>query len=282
MQTTENSFKNIFTQPLVHFLLIGFLIFALSAWRGNEEVPRNENILVSISDVERLASLWQQTWKRQPTEEELQALVRDHIKEEVYYREALALGLDINDTVIRRRLRQKMEFISQDKAELILPSQDELEDFYHQNKQNYADGDLFDFQQIYFKPGSSINLQEILTALNTHSKKEAWINSVGDSISLPRKMQQANQTSIEKVFGKVFYTSINTLETGQWLGPIESGFGNHLVFIKGKVAAPKKEFLQVLDELKRDWRSKQAQSSLQNDYEILRSKYNITIESPDL
>ena len=112
MQTPSNTQKKFFTQPLLHFLLIGFLIFVFSAWRGDKVESRSENIIVSVSDVVRLASLWQQTWKRVPTEEELQALVRDHIKEEVYYREALALGLDINDTVIRRRLRQKMEFLS--------------------------------------------------------------------------------------------------------------------------------------------------------------------------
>ena len=142
-------------QPLFHFLIAGAAIFLFSFWRGDKPQPRNDHIVVSVSDVQRLASLWQQTWKREPTELELQALVRDHIKEEVYYREALTLGLDINDTIIRRRLRQKMEFLSTGKVELIEPEQGELEQYFTDHQNNYKPSAQYDFKQIYFAPKTS-------------------------------------------------------------------------------------------------------------------------------
>ena len=277
MQTPSNTQKKFFTQPLLHFLLIGFLIFVFSAWRGDKVESRSENIIVSVSDVVRLASLWQQTWKRVPTEEELQALVRDHIKEEVYYREALALGLDINDTVIRRRLRQKMEFLSNDKAELLEPSESDLETFFSQNKEKYQTGDIFDFQQVYFSADSQHDFQKALLVLNS----DRDYSNIGDSISLPKELNQVDQATIERVFGSTFYKGLNEIEIGKWYGPVESGFGRHLVLIKQRELAQSPTLSQVIEKVERDWRSQQRTRYTQAEYEKLRSKYKIEIENPD-
>lgn len=277
MQHLEKISKKFYYQPLFHFLVIGAAIFAFSVWRGDAVEPRNENILVTVSDVERLASLWQQTWKRVPTEEELQALVRDHIKEEVYYREALALGLDINDTVIRRRLRQKMEFLSNDQAELLEPSEGDLETYFKQNKAKYQASDLFYFQQVYFNSSSNQDFQELLNSLNLN--KETIIS--GDAISLPKELNNADQATIERVFGAVFFESLNTSESGKWIGPVESGFGTHLVLINKREVAQAPQLSDVMDKVKRDWRSEQRARYAQDEYEKLRSKYQIDIENPD-
>ena len=278
MQNSSSALKKFFAQPLLHFVLIGFLIFVFSAWRGDKVESRNENIVVSVSDVERLANLWQQTWKRVPTEEELQALVRDHIKEEIYYREALALGLDINDTVIRRRLRQKMEFLSNDKAELLEPDESDLKAFFMQNKEKYKSSDVFSFKQIYFSADSKHDIQEALVSLNSNPENF----SLGDSISLPKDLNQADQAAIERVFGSIFYKTLSDVEIGKWTGPIESGFGKHLVLVKQREPAQSPVLSQVKEKVKRDWRSEQRSRYTHNEYEKLRSKYQIEIENPDL
>ncbi len=115
-------------EPLLHFLLLGTGLFVLSGFLG-EPTPSDSRVVVTPGHVERLVETWRRTWQRPPTAQELEGLIEDHIKEEILYREAIAMGLDRDDTIIRRRLRQKMEFLAEDIAAQDEPAEEELELF---------------------------------------------------------------------------------------------------------------------------------------------------------
>ena len=268
--------RSLFQQPLLHFLLIAAVIFAVNKLRGEQDSTRKNHIVVTVAQVERMADLWAQTWGRPASESELQELVRDHIKEEIFYREALKLGLDINDIVIRQRLRQKMEFFASGDAETIELDNATLQAFYKQNLEKYRESPTYDFEQIYFADEDEDQLAIFLTALQTGTNK----NNLDDSISLPRKMTRADELAIVRNFGSAFYKTLGTLEVGTWYGPVVSGFGQHVVKINRKEPASIPKLSDIRMTVENDWRAKQHAISLDTALQTLRSNYIIEIEAP--
>jgi len=263
-------------EPLLHFLLAGAVIFAVNAWRGPDTSRRSDKIIVTVDQVARMAVLWEKTWGRTPTEAELQGLVRDRIKEEVYYREALKLGLDINDTVIRRRLRQKMEFLALTDLEMSAPDEAVLRDWFENNAERYAIGPSYWFEQIYFERDDRARIEAVLQSLQTGTPADAS----GDPISLPMKMDSANEAAITRTFGQAFYTGLQDLPVDQWTGPVASGFGQHLVRITAIQAASAPSFEDRRTQVQRDWLAQARLRTEQEKYETLRGNYTIEIESP--
>lgn len=264
-------------QPLVHFLVAGAVIFALNELRDPPEPAGSHRIVVTVAAVERMAGLWQKTWGRPPSEAELQALVRDYIKEEIYYREALRLGLDVNDTVIRRRLRQKMEFLSDTDAEALDPDQAVLQAFYEQNAGRYRKSPVFDFEQVYFSAENVARITPALKALRSGTDPQ----KLGDQISLPAAMTGADESRIARTFGSEFYAGLQSLELNVWSGPVTSGFGQHLVKIGRKDPARQLTLDEALKSVENDWRAAERIAALEAAFEKLRAGYEIEIEAPE-
>jgi len=241
-------------EPLLHFLIIGALIFVLfSVVNKEEDIVSGNKIVVSAADIERLSNNWSKRWNRLPTDTELQGLVESYIREEVYYREALALGLDQNDTILRRRLMQKMEFLSNDLAELNQPDDTELNKYFLDNQDKYILPARVSFTHIYFsldKRGSRAfeDAKNVLSELNAMRAPER-----GDSFMLQYDFAQEAPFEVERLFGKVFAEKLLTLEKDVWQGPIESGYGLHLVRISEKIDARMPELASVIDRVRTDW-----------------------------
>lgn len=262
--------------PLFHFIILGILIFAWDAFRAKTPSQDSYEIVVTVPQVERMVGLWTKTWGRPPTDQELQGLVRDHIKEEIYYREARRLGLDQNDVVIRRRLRQKMEFLSADSVNDDEPETETLLSFYENNQDKYLKSAIFEFEQIYYKIDQKERAAtDLLTARLARNTE-----GLGDSISLPAKLENADERKVSKTFGSIFWTNIQSIPENIWEGPIESGFGLHLVKINKKEGADVLPFETVRDKVKRDWQIASKQMTQETAFEALRSAYKIDIEMP--
>ncbi len=267
--------RPLWRQPLLHFLVAGAAIFALNAARGVTESPNENRIVVTATQVERMAGLWQKTWGRPPSDTELQALVRDHIKEEVYYREALKLGLNVNDTVIRRRLRQKMEFLTT--AASAAPDDATLLGYFEENVDRYKVRPVYDFEQMYFAGDDDDRLQDTLALLQSGSA----VDNLGDRISLPREMSNAGETDIARTFGAGFYAALNGLDSGGWTGPVESGFGQHLVRINREIPARFPELDEVRRIVEDDWVAEQRAVWQESVFQEFRAGYTIDIEAAD-
>ena len=272
-------------EPLMHFICIGvliFLLYSMVAPKGQESYVGNE-IVVSVEDVERLRQDWSRKWNRLPGPEELKALVDARVREEVYYREALAMGLDRDDTVVRRRLMQKMEFLSNDLAAQNNPDDVTLSDYFLANAEVYRQPAQVSFQHVYFsrdRLGSKAqqDAEALLDALNSKPDIAEGIQSLGDPFMHPAHFEQQSPAKVARVFGEDFATQLFKAEVGSWQGPVVSGYGLHLLYIEGKSAAQLPKMATVIDEVRRDWMFAQRKQANELIYRRFKSRYKIRVE----
>jgi len=271
-------------EPLLHFLLIGIgLFFLFNVLRGGETgAPRD--IVVTEARVEALAQSFATTWMRPPTAQEIRGLVDDYIAEEIYYREAIAMGLDQDDIVIRRRLRQKMEFISEDAITAAEPTDSELQAYLAKHPEKFVSPASLTFRQVYFsteKRGDRARplAEQLLTELQA-GRGPADPAAAGDPTLLPPDMQSASPQTIANTFGSDFAVQVEEAPVGQWSGPLQSGFGLHLVHVDERVAGALPAFDQVRPIVLREYQSEQRTLSNKKFLDSLRAKYDIRIEGP--
>ena len=268
-------------EPLVHFLIAGAAIFAFYVWRGDSVEAGDRQIIVRDAQVQRLANIWSQTWQRPPSVTELDGLIRDYIKEEVYYREAIRLGLDTDDAIIRRRLRAKMEFLSSAEAETMVASDTVLEAWLDRYPARYSADPLISFQSVYVsttggEAAASLRAKALLAQL----LGGAGSQGLGDPISLPRSLTNATTEMIDRQFGEAFAAKLVALPKGKWAGPIASGFGLHLVRVDAVSAVRPPELAEVRQRVENDWRSATRIARENQAYQVLLDGYDIKIERP--
>lgn len=262
-------------EPLVHFLLAGLAVFAFLAWRGDPVDPASRTIQIDEPQVQQLGERFAQTWRRAPSPAELDGLIRDYIKEEVYYREALRLGLEADDTIIRRRLRSKMEYLATAQAENATADDVTLQRWLDKHVARYSDGARYSFDQIYVRDAAGAASAQALLA-----KGADWTN-LGTQISLPRSVEDTDSTQIARDFGEGFAKALSQLKPGtKWAGPVESGFGQHLVRIRALSIGQKPSLAAVRQRVENDWRSETAKVREAAAYQALLDGYTITIAKP--
>ena len=278
-------FLRFLRDPLFHFLVLGAALFMIySAVNGTAGAPA-DRIVVDETQALRLADQFQRTWMRLPTRQELQGLAEDFVKEEILYREAQALGLDQDDLVIRRRLRQKMEFLNADLVEPQAPTDVQLRAYFDANQDRFRRPDRFSFQQIYFNPDKRSGdvkqtAVELLVGLNTDPALAADPNSLGDATMLPAQLDGVTQREVNNTFGRGFAKDIEDLPLGQWSGPYESSYGLHLVRITTREAGDLPAVAEIRPVLEREWRTERRKAANERFYESLRARYNIEIRLP--
>jgi hypothetical protein len=271
-------------EPLLHFLLIGAALFLLYSAlnRGGSDAPRE--IVISEARVAAIAENFATVWMRPPTPDELKGLVDDYVAEEVFYREAIAMGLDRDDTVIRRRLRQKMEFLSEGIADSVEPTDAQLQLFLEQNAGKFARPAELTFRQVYLSPErrgdrARADAEKLLTALQA-DRVAMDPAELGDPTLLPATMEAASPQAIANAFGEEFAQQVDEVALGQWSGPIESGFGLHLVRIDARVAAKAPTLGEIRPIVLREWQAGQRYRQNQSFLAALRDKYVVRVEGP--
>jgi hypothetical protein len=274
--------KRILREPLLHFLLLGTVIFAaygLVSKRGSNEPGK---IVISEGQIAAMAEGFTRTWRRPPTRDELEGLIKDRVQEEVYCREAMALGLDKEDTVIRRRLRQKMEFVSDDIAALAEPSDEELSTYLKAHADTFGVQRQFTFSQVYLNPerhGENLvqDTAELLAQLQKPGD-HVDLSELGDSFMLEHKFQSLPASEIVRQFGENFAARLGELSLGQWSGPVESGYGIHLVRVSERTEGRLPELAEVRDAVRREWANTRRLEANEKFYQELLKRYAVTIQ----
>jgi peptidyl-prolyl cis-trans isomerase C len=262
------------SEPLVHFLLAGFAIFLFFAWRGEPVDAASRTINVDAGRVSALSAQWQQTWRRPPSPRELDGLIRDFIREEIYVREAIRLGLDQDDGVIRRRLRSKMEYLARAQLETTVPDERTLRQWFERNRDRYSGETTLSFDQIFL--GETGDEARVRGAL---AKGENW-QDLGKPTSLPKSLGESSESEVAGQFGGNFAASIVGLRSGGWQGPVQSAFGLHLVRVRAKRVAAPPTFNSVRTEVENDWRGATLAEREAKAYQALLDGYAIRIEQP--
>jgi peptidyl-prolyl cis-trans isomerase C len=276
------SFK-ILKEPLFHFLLLGAVIFVVYFMLNPAADNAGNQIRVTQGDVERFKQVFQKQWQRQPTTEELQGLIRAHLKEEVLYREALAMGLEKDDTIVRRRLAQKVEFLITDITVPTDVDDKELMTFYEKNATRYTRATRLSFRHIYFNPDirGERTMDEANATLHTLQSTNAGMNvpdNYGDRYMLPLQFESAAEDEVARAFGRDFAEQLVQLEPGRWQGPVRSGYGVHLVYIKQRVASSVYPFNEVRERVKNDYLFDLRQTRNEEVLEKLKARYKIIVE----
>ena len=269
-------------EPLLHFLVIGAGVFLLYHFvrGGNESAPRE--IVISEPRIEALAENFARTWMRPPTPQELRGLVDDYVKEEVFYREAIAMGLDRDDTVIRRRLRQKMEFVSEDTAATVEPTDVQLQQFLASHPEKFVEPARVTFQQVFVnaeKRGDAArrDAERILAELQS-GRVPASPAEAGDPTLLPAGLEDASPQEISGSFGEEFGKQLDAAPIGQWTGPIGSTFGLHLVRVSARSTGVLPKLTDIRPVVVREWQAQQRTQAGESFYSSLRSKYEVRYE----
>jgi len=269
-------------EPLLHFLLIGAALFVAYQLMSGGESTAPREIVITESRVEALAENFARTWMRAPTPQELRGLVEDYIAEEVYYREAIAMGLDRDDTVIRRRLRQKMEFISEDVATSTEPGDADLQAYLDKHAEKFVEPPLLSFQQVFVSAerrgdAARRDAERILADLNA-GRAPADPQQLGDPTLLPAAMGAASPQDIVNTFGTEFAEQVNEAPVGQWSGPLVSGFGLHVVKVDERQADRQPTLAEIRPIVLREWQAEQRQETTAVFLATLRAKYDVRVE----
>lgn len=258
-------------EPLLHFLVAGGLLFAAYAVLNRGEARTPEAIRITAAEINWLRETWTRQWQRPPTEDELRGLVSGHIKETLLAREAKGMGLDENDTIIRRRLAQKMEFLVQDTARITEPADDELHKFHRAHADRYRSPARASFQQIFFKTEAAA--QKGLAQLAHRPPDE-----LGDSSMLERIHADADMQMVSSQFGDRFGRQLFALEAGTWQGPIPSGYGYHIVRIDRFVTTGPQSFEAVRQQVLIDWQRDQQAQAETRFLAALQKKYSVVVD----
>lgn len=265
-------------EPLLHFLLIGGAIFLAHDFLADDSPADAETIVVSPARIERIRTLFQEAWQRPPTRAELEGLVAGDVREEIYYREALALGLDRDDAVIRRRMRQKMEFLIDTGSQILMPDETTLQAWYTARHEDYRTPLQLDFEQIFL--GARPSSGQIDAALRQLRENGAAARTVGETTLLPPVMHAAQPPAVDGVFGPGFFARLETLPTGTWQGPVRSAYGVHLVRVQARLGGEIPPLEQVREQVLRQWRMEKARELRDRDYAERRRRYRVRVEWP--
>jgi len=274
--------KRIVREPLFHFLLLGAVIFAVHHELARPAESGSNRIVITGGEVAWLKTTWERQWQREPNQRELQGLVQDYLRELLLAREARELKLDDGDTVVRRRLAQKMIFLLDDSARTVEPTQEDLQKFFQSHPERYRLAARISFDQIYFNPDqrgpqAKTDASSLRRELNSAVHPVRTVE-LGDATLLPSKVEDSDARTVADLFGREFSEQVFALSSGTWQGPISSGFGLHLVRVIARQEASVRPFAEVRDQVLEEWRDEQREKAEKQYFATLLNKYQVVAE----
>ena len=288
----------ILREPLLHFLLIGAALFVIYAHLPpaapvvpppsgqaatlSGQAPSRQ-IVLSLDGLSRIATLFQAQWGRDPPPKELDRLVEADVQEEILYREGLALGLDKDDEIVRRRMSQKMQFLAENVAAAHEPTEAELKTWFDQNQKQFVEPARTSFRHLYFSPdrrGANARSDATKALMEINDQPENIKLAGADPFMFQDNYRDKTSEYLGKEFGPSFAAAVERLPSGSWQGPVESGLGWHLVFVDTLIPARAPSFEEIKVDVKQAWLSDQKATAVKKAYEDLRAKYKVLLPAP--
>lgn len=286
-RSCSSRLKKLWREPLLHFVVIGLMLFGIYSYlnHGRLGIAPSRQIVVNLDDLRIMETYFESQWHRQPTAQEFQAMVEDKIREEVLYREALAMGLDKDDTIVKRRMAQKMQFLAEDVAAAHEPSAAELKAWFDKNKDKFALPSRYSFRHLYFSTDRrGKNAQEdaakVLAKIAGQREDSKLAVSSGDSFMFQDYYRDRTPEALAKEFGPPFAVAIEKLKPGSWQGPVGSGYGWHLAFVDTVIPGRVPAFEEIEPEVKTAWLGEQKAKAWHKAYADMRAKYSVFLPAP--
>ena len=279
--------KRLLREPLIHFLLIGAVLFGLYGitQSGRPATASSKEIRLSVDEISQLTLLYQSQWRRPPTPQELQRMVENKVEQEILYREALAMGLDKDDEIVKRRMAQKMQFLAEDVAAAHEPTTTELRSWFEKNSAKFAQPPRLSFRHLYFSPDrrgarAPEDAAKALVKLTGQPEDSKIAASLADHFMFQDYYRDRAPEYLGKEFGPQFALAVEKLAPGSWQGPIESGFGWHLVFVDAVIPGRVPAFEEIEHDVKIAWLADQKAVAWEKAYKEMRAKYTVLLPVP--
>jgi hypothetical protein len=270
----------LFREPLLHFIIAGALLFGSYEWlnRGKPTFADAEPVRIGDGEARWLSETFATQWRRQPTADEFNDLVATLVNEEVLAREARALGLDRDDTIVRRRLAQKLVFLIEDTSRIAEPGEDELRSFYAAHSERYRTESVVSFRHVFFnpqrRPDAEADARAALAAINRNDASGGEVPR-GDPLLLEDGFADVDSPAVSSMFGPSFARGLFGLEPGSWSGPIRSSFGVHIVLVTNRRDAVSRRFDDARQTVADDWRRQRNADTKEAYVAKLREKYGV-------
>lgn len=271
--------KALIAEPLLHFLLIGVVLFTVFGLRQNGNSEVENRILVSAGQIDQLSAQFGRTRLRPPTDTELAGLIEGFVRDEVYYREARDMGLDQDDPVVRQRMRLKLEFLLEDLATEATPDDTQLTEFMQRHAARFREEPRLSFTQVYLNPDKRQDLAADAVAILARLNNGAPPEAEGDRTLVRQEYELVPRFEISRIFGENFAQQIVVLEPGDWIGPLISGYGGHLVRVTAKQAGRFPELSEIRKQVEQEYLVEQRRELKNTTYRKLREGYEIVIEA---
>jgi peptidyl-prolyl cis-trans isomerase C len=271
-------------EPLLHVLLIGLALFVVYGALNPDAGQRKDDnrIVITADDLAQIQLNWMAQWQRAPTPDEMRNLLDGKIREEILAREAMALGLDKDDTIVKRRMAQKMEFLMEDVSALREPADDELRLWFEQNPQRFALPGLVSFRHLYFSSdvrgaGARGAAAEVLGQLAGKPEESPEIEGLSDPFMFQEFYAERSPDQVAAIFGSKFALALFELKEGKWQGPVESGLGWHLVWVESTTPGRVPAFEEIEATVKSEWIEEQRAESKRRMFESMIARYQIVL-----
>ena len=270
-------------EPLLHFLVLGAALFALFGAVNGKDAEAPAKIVISESRIAALADRFARTWRRAPTEGEMQGLIEDDVRDEVFYREGRAAGLDRDDSIIRRRVRQKMEFLAEDMA-AAEPGDEQLAAYLASNPERFRTEDRLTFHHVFLsatrRGGALEEDARQIAATLVHANAAGTAAAIGDPFLLGETFGQMPHSDVVRTFGESFAKQLAAVDPGRWQGPISSSFGAHFIFVEERARGSLPPLDTVRDAVRREWLNARRVEAEDRLYRALRDRYQVVVENP--
>ncbi len=270
--------------PLVHFLVLGLVMFGVyqALQPDAERAGPPTEIRFTVDDLAQLVIGFEAQWNRPPTQAEFNAVLEDRVRQDILYREALVLGLDKEDTIVKRRMAQKMQFLAEDVAAAREPTDDELRAWFADNAELFAMPARVSFRHIYFSPDrrgaeARADAAKALGALETLPVLVSAASSAGDPFMFQDYYGERTVPAIAREFGPEFAQAVAELPPGSWRGPVQSGYGWHLVYVEAVVPGRVPDFGEISKDVKTAWLAERKAEAWREAYAEMRARYTIVL-----
>ena len=269
-------------EPLLHFLVIGAALFFIFDQINIPEVKTGNRIIITQADLDILATTWLKSMGRPPTAQEREQQLEQYIREQILSREAMAMGLDKDDAIVRRRLAKKMEYLFNDLSFVPEPSKTELNAYLSEHASIFTRLAKITFSQIFFDPtireqNTKKDAEQLLKQLKETTTTVDAIN-LGDRSLLPYEFSKERESQIAGIFGEAFASEAFALPVNSWQGPIESEYGAHLIHINSRTEAELPPLDEIRERVASEWRSTKQKNANDVFYQSLHQRYEIVLD----
>jgi len=273
------SIRRLLGEPMLHFVLIGIGLFA--TYQSMAPVDSDgQRIVITQGVVDDLVTRHLAARGRVPSSAELNQLVESYVRDEILYREGVKLGLDRDDIVVKRRVRQKVEVIAEEDASAQAPTDAELSTYLVANPARFVQPAILTFEQVFLGPSTSgPAVVQAVAVTGAALRNGTDAEELGKPTLLPLRMAQAPADLVARDFGASFAAALEKAPVGEWAGPIDSSFGAHYVRVSDRTPAVAPQLAAVRDQVVREWENERRQRARTDAYAKMRGEYEVSVEA---